>query len=72
MMLLSDSYIGLDQSYVIDLSRVNKRLEANVKVAKKVEKKVVTAEYTKDDVYSKPTVRENVSEDSDDGFCRYN
>lgn len=39
VMLLSDSYIGLDQSYVIDLARVNKRLEANVKVAKKSRKK---------------------------------
>jgi hypothetical protein len=41
VMLMSDSYIGLDQSYVVDLNKVNNKLSEQLKVAKKNKKKVV-------------------------------
>ena len=80
VMLMSDSYIGLDQSYAVDLNRVNAKLQKTVKEPVKKPKKVFAQiddlKKEEEDVYAAPSKQEYLDEEagesSDDGFCKYN
>ena len=64
VLLMSDSYIGIDQTYTIDLNKVNQKI-ASLKTTSKEAKKEVEGL-----VQYKPA-NCDPENDSDDGFCRY-
>jgi len=73
IMLVSDSYIGLDQSYVVDLEKVNQKLRSQLKQPAKAKAPKVVI--TDDESDKKPDAKEldaYLDDDSDDGFCKYN
>lgn len=79
VILMSDSYIGLDQSYTVDLNKVNNKLRLSMKEPVKKPKKVVAQidDSKKDDDYAGPSLDnkqeyEEAGNSSDDGFCKYN